>query len=879
MAKSIISTTAVKKNLKKRSASSDGTSKATTTSKNNDKKKKNNKKKKKNSNKITKCLFLSIFAALVQLSYAYYQLTMIDHKSNIRNNNNDSNNNDNDRSKQQFIRNQDNNQPRKGKDVTEHYHILPSGKVLKTIDGDYGPTENAFVLDYDRLEKNTKSILSSQNSNSGKKQLIIEQMKKSSNINFYSSDIESCELNHNNIRDENQKIIIRSKCAASPTTMTKEKNKFIVYNHAPFPRAIMSGGTGSSSITVPPYDVVALPNEEASTFYFSSPNIPKITSSTIYEKITEKDDYYDIQNLLLPEIIIQSKEGKDAIDDRLLQSMNADGGICSSSSSSSTSKNNVIPPCRMETSLVNTYHNLKQQKYIVGTPLMVHQVSRIGDASSKLDPHAYQQDNYYSTPSFLSSIPIPLYKQQNLERSTSPQDIDYDKALPKAIYLASENCESNFSRNHRWFGELEKAFGVDSYGECFHNKDVPEGLDIVNSVEDRIALMSKYRFVLAFEQFTGKQEAMTSITIESFLSSAVPVVLGADKLTDSHLPPRSAILVSSYNQWNELSTEVIRVNESKTVWNSFHEWRKEPKYLQTLESLYGFTTIDADCRMCAWAYAKRYNMGWDHTKQMINHDLNIPIRQLCTTKNDNNNDNNDSSAVGELMTKPFREIWHHNTNDNTNRNHDNHENENETCYPSNQNSLNSIISIGGNNNNNSRKKLRRSILQHDGITDMMIIEEDVTTTTATTLLQLDFNISNFGLYFTDTHLLVPKTTTDHGDDNNDNHYSCCNSISIQDKHSRVTVITHFQTDIKIGYKQGGGRIDILIPTTKQQQQEPSLGYKIRIIIEDVDPTQKKSTEYFPSYFNKIMIQDFINPLQLYSIQEDSIIEKSNFPFF
>jgi hypothetical protein len=80
---------------------------------------------------------------------------------------------------------------------------------------------------------------------------------------------------------------------------------------------------------------------------------------------------------------------------------------------------------------------------------------------------------------------------------------------------------------------------------------------------------------------------------------------------------------------------------NKTLYDSYHTWRNEP-FRQEFVDTYGFSSVHDSCRMCQWAYARRYGFGWKQSAQKLV-ELAIP-RDL---------------HVGDdgLVVKPFVERW------------------------------------------------------------------------------------------------------------------------------------------------------------------------------------------------------------------------------
>ena len=92
---------------------------------------------------------------------------------------------------------------------------------------------------------------------------------------------------------------------------------------------------------------------------------------------------------------------------------------------------------------------------------------------------------------------------------------------------------------------------------------------------DRVKLHRKHRFNLAFEA-TNEKDYMTEVIFDSFQSGSLPVILGPSNIED-HFPPNSFINAGRFQYWDDLGKYVKQVSENKTLWESYFEWRKDPK--------------------------------------------------------------------------------------------------------------------------------------------------------------------------------------------------------------------------------------------------------------------------------------------------------------
>jgi hypothetical protein len=152
-------------------------------------------------------------------------------------------------------------------------------------------------------------------------------------------------------------------------------------------------------------------------------------------------------------------------------------------------------------------------------------------------------------------------------------------------------------------------------------------------------------------------------------------------------------------------------------------------------------------------------------------------------------------------------------------------------------------------------KIDRTVSRHDGVVDLNIKSIHRESADEDVVLKLIFNVRNAeGAYFRNTHTLV---STVRG--------FLVSSASIQDKESKVTVLANWETDLRSPEE---GVIEIVV----QKKGEPidaDEDRKLRIIGEDVSVLNDKLTEFFPSSFSKHMTQDFVDPVELFSVGRES----------
>ena len=461
-------------------------------------------------------------------------------------------------------------------------------------------------------------------------------------------------------------------------------------------------------------------------------------------------------------------------------------------------------------------------RYIEGTDWKI--IATAQDPSTvreaKMDDKAYQNDLYYSTTSFLSSVPQSSFSFDEYNFTTPA--VNFDDTLPSASYLIDSDCSPQGSKRHRWVGAVQKHFAVAFYGSCTHNTDVPQGMSLSNK-NDRVALHRKHRFNLAFES-SNEKDYMTNVIFDAFQSGSLPVILGPSNI-ESHFPPNSFINAGRFQYWDDLGQYVKKVAENKSLWESYHEWRKDPNALKSFRERLNFTRTSTECRMCRWAYAKKYGLGWDHVQQVVRE--NALSRNLCVDS--------------ELVTKPFVESY-------TTKTDDTYEaiaagdKESITCH-SDSHSLHAAFDLNG-------FQVERTVEAHDGVTDLVFNHIGRPNAGSDIILRLEFQVKNAGgASFPHPHTLV---STIRG--------PLCSSIAFRDERSKVTILANWET-VMTSTKEG--TIEIVLHSGQEGNLQEDETRRIRVIVEDVSVINDKLTEYFPSSFAKLMIHDFVDPLELF----------------
>ena len=420
------------------------------------------------------------------------------------------------------------------------------------------------------------------------------------------------------------------------------------------------------------------------------------------------------------------------------------------------------------------------------------------------------QQNFFSTTSFKSEVPATYFSILDNWWGDTLQTpaVDYSTSIKGASFLA-RNCNAKNNRNDVVNELIEAGFRVDSLSSCLHNAEPPPDVDLSNKTN----VMEKYLFHLGFEN--GRvDDYVTEKLWMAFHSGTLPVLLGPTNIKEHIGSFHGAIYVDDFPTVKDLAKYLTEVANNQTLYESYHDWRKKPYPEEFLEK-YNFTRVHNTCRMCRWAFAKKYGMGWDHVKQTIE-----PValsRDTCVESN--------------TMIHPVNESWWSSTSGNTRRKlnlsplsvHDHN-----LCPVMNGTVLTSRIGID---------RFIRSIWSHDGVTDIYL--EGQLTKTVILTLQLP---------------MISTSTQVHGE----------NTIWFQNEQSRISLI--FNADGVDSFDINSiSMVASSLDSVSISVHPDNVPMRIRIVLEDQDTLHKDAAKY-ESYYGEIMAEDVLNMPELFALE-------------
>nr|Q6NTZ6.2 RecName: Full=Alpha-(1,3)-fucosyltransferase 10; AltName: Full=Fucosyltransferase X; Short=Fuc-TX; Short=FucT-X; AltName: Full=Galactoside 3-L-fucosyltransferase 10; Short=Fucosyltransferase 10 [Xenopus laevis] len=146
------------------------------------------------------------------------------------------------------------------------------------------------------------------------------------------------------------------------------------------------------------------------------------------------------------------------------------------------------------------------------------------------------------------------------------------KRLSPLAYVQSD-CDPPSDRD-TYVQELMKYIAVDSYGECLHNKDLPQQVNNPSFMDDSQFhhILGQYKFILAFENAVC-EDYITEKLWRPLKLGAVPVYFGAPNVEDWLPSNKSAIIVSRFSHPKDLAAYIKKLDKNDTLYMQFIEWK------------------------------------------------------------------------------------------------------------------------------------------------------------------------------------------------------------------------------------------------------------------------------------------------------------------
>ncbi len=267
-------------------------------------------------------------------------------------------------------------------------------------------------------------------------------------------------------------------------------------------------------------------------------------------------------------------------------------------------------PCHFDNPI-----SINTERFVQGTPwsFMCSMEGPHYYHNLRYDKQAHLQNHFYATTSYASEVPLPYYSWAEYNIQKNPA-VAYGVGIKGASFLA-RNCGSRNDREGLVQEIIKLGFRVDSLSSCLRNAELPPGVD---SLHDKKLVQAQYLFHLAFEN-QNEPDYITEKLWGTLESGTLPIYYGAPNVKE-HAPPNSVISVQDFNTTEALVKYLNQVMNNQTLYESYHAWRTKP-LPESFHNKYDFTRVHSTCRMCRWAFAKRYGLRWNASTQSLSSNI------------------------------------------------------------------------------------------------------------------------------------------------------------------------------------------------------------------------------------------------------------------
>jgi len=208
------------------------------------------------------------------------------------------------------------------------------------------------------------------------------------------------------------------------------------------------------------------------------------------------------------------------------------------------------------------------------------------------------------SPPDIMDIPLPIYiisDEKALEIANAPPAFPLDQTPENYVVMLVDNCGPKNRRNELMEVLINNA-SAHSYGGCFHNKDLPEGLGKENGPNGwgdwepkKLKVLAGYPFVFGAEN-SNCRGYVTEKIYNALEVGAIPIYLGAADISD-FVPEGSFVDASKFDNFEQVATFIKTVDRSR-----FYDWKevvkKDPsKFCKSCQAS-GWSTFNLAELMC-----------------------------------------------------------------------------------------------------------------------------------------------------------------------------------------------------------------------------------------------------------------------------------------
>ncbi|CAM9591945.1 unnamed protein product, partial [Scytosiphon promiscuus] len=159
---------------------------------------------------------------------------------------------------------------------------------------------------------------------------------------------------------------------------------------------------------------------------------------------------------------------------------------------------------------------------------------------------------------------------------------------PDAIAAFVSNCKAAGATNRvKYMEELMHHVTVHSFGYCLHNREEPKlvpGEGAISRLENKVVLLSRYKFFLAFENNNQLKDYVTEKVYNGLQSGTLPVYWGAENIED-FVPKGSVVKASDFSSPAELGKHLKMLATNEQAYEEYFRWRNDPEEEKRFEQV------------------------------------------------------------------------------------------------------------------------------------------------------------------------------------------------------------------------------------------------------------------------------------------------------
>ena len=128
------------------------------------------------------------------------------------------------------------------------------------------------------------------------------------------------------------------------------------------------------------------------------------------------------------------------------------------------------------------------------------------------------------------------------------------------------------------------------------------------------AVLRRYPFYLAYEN-SNDSDYVTEKVYHALEAGVLPVYLGTTNVRD-FVPPHSVVLRSDFESPAALAEHLASLLAHPSRYLEYFAWKRAP-LPGTFQRRLGFVATHAKCRLCRWAYARKFGFQWSRQTQEV----------------------------------------------------------------------------------------------------------------------------------------------------------------------------------------------------------------------------------------------------------------------